>query len=128
MGKYKVRFVPGNGAESFEQKCTMENGYRLEKPESPTMKGDKFVAWCTRDGKEFDFDQLVTESITLYAKWEKGGIIDYEQVTGDVKGVDFIPYLAVGLSAVITVGIITSCVLILKRRKPNASSKKEKTN
>ena len=45
------------------------------RPNDPTKEGCEFVGWCLQDGTAYDFDQIVTESITLYAQYsdEEGG-------------------------------------------------------
>ena len=45
--------------------------YKVQKPEDPTRKGLVFVRWETVDGKEYNFDNVVYKSITLYGKWAK---------------------------------------------------------
>ena len=46
-----------------------ENGYQVLRPTDPTLEGNTFEGWYTLDGEEFDFKKIVTESVTLYAKW-----------------------------------------------------------
>ncbi len=47
--------------------------HQLFRPNKPTKEGFKFVGWYEDAAKttEYDFDKLVTQDITLYAKWEK---------------------------------------------------------
>ena len=117
---YVVHFVPGNGEENFEQNFSMEDGYIISKPEDPTMKDDKFLYWCTRDGKEYDFTKLVTESATLYAKWEKGGIRTYETLENGMNDIDFSPHIAITISVVIIAVTVVGSVVIIKRRRKHA--------
>lgn len=66
---YTVNFVTGKGSKVEPQVMNIENGYILKKPENPILNDNKFVCWCCSDGKEFDFNQMILESVTLYAKW-----------------------------------------------------------
>ena len=68
--EYTVRFV--TGSETNTELITIENGYKVAEPEKPHMKGNTFKGWCLGDGTEYNFDSIVTESITLYAKWVDG--------------------------------------------------------
>lgn len=47
--------------------------HQLFRPNKPTKEGFKFVGWYEDAEKttEYDFDKLVTQDITLYAKWEE---------------------------------------------------------
>ncbi|MDD6879113.1 MAG: InlB B-repeat-containing protein [bacterium] len=50
---------------------TINKGTELNLPSNPTYKGYKFVAWETANGTPVYDKALLSESITLYAKWEK---------------------------------------------------------
>ena len=52
-----------------------DNHFKATKPETPTKKGYQFTGWYTKDDNDkyelFDFNTLITDNITLYARWEK---------------------------------------------------------
>jgi|GEM_PF-6969825 len=51
----------------------VKSGETITKPDNPARKGYDFCGWYTsdgEDGEEFDFDTPITESFTLYAKWQ----------------------------------------------------------
>lgn len=53
----------------------VEKDGKITKPDDPRKEGYKFLGWFYKLGeeeKEFDFENtVVTENITIYAKWEK---------------------------------------------------------
>jgi len=53
-----------------------------EIPDVPIKKGHRFLKW-TLDGKEFSFNEKVSEDITIKAVWEK---IEYVTVSFDTDG------------------------------------------
>lgn len=68
-------FVTANGMPPEVQEVT--GGY-VRKPADPTYDGYKFLGWFTEmdGGVPFDFTRPVTESITLYAHWERETPVD----------------------------------------------------
>lgn len=68
--QYRVKLVFNNGNE--EQKFHVNSGLPMAKPESPTKEHYTFVCWCTDITltKPYDFSTEITESLTLYAKYE----------------------------------------------------------
>lgn len=67
-----VRFETNGGGTIDKQK--IQKGTTATEPDAPTKTGYTFYGWYTDaefSGEEFDFDTTVSESITLYAKWEK---------------------------------------------------------
>lgn len=50
---------------------TINKGTELTLPSNPTYKGYKFVTWETANGTPVYDKALLSESMTLYAKWEK---------------------------------------------------------
>ena len=50
---------------------TINKGTELNLPSNPTYKGYKFVTWETKNGTPVYNKALLSEDITLYAKWEK---------------------------------------------------------
>ena len=65
-----VTFVSANGMPPVVQEVT---GGCVQKPDDPTMEGYNFLGWFTEmgGGVPFDFDRPVTESVIVYAHWER---------------------------------------------------------
>ena len=74
----KLIFETGDGSEVKTQVLNGDNGFMPMKPNAPTLDGKVFEGWYTAEGEEFDFDNMVTESQTVYAKWDK---ITYTSMT-----------------------------------------------
>ncbi len=67
-----VRFETNGGGTIDKQK--IQKNTTATEPDAPTKTGYTFYGWYTDaefSGEEFDFDTTVSESMTLYAKWEK---------------------------------------------------------
>lgn len=67
-----VRFET-NGASAID-KQKIQKGTTATEPTAPTKTGYTFYGWYTTDtfdGDEFDFDTTISDSLTLYARWEK---------------------------------------------------------
>ena len=98
---YTLSFeMNGHGSQITEQ--VLEEDEITVQPENPTESGWEFEGWYTADGEEFDFDTLVTESVTLHAKWAKA---NYVSVDSDV---DYKPYLYIGS------GVLIFLILIIQ--------------
>lgn len=50
---------------------TINKGTELTLPNNPTYKGYKFIVWETANGTPIHNKALLSESMTLYAKWQK---------------------------------------------------------
>ena len=64
----KVTFVVGD--ETTVQELTPRDGWRIEEPEEPKKAGHKFLGWYLGNDEKYEFDSVIDESITLYARWE----------------------------------------------------------
>lgn len=119
LDEKKVTFVTGE--KTFVEKANAENGYRVDAPAEPTKKGNVFKGWYLGNGKEYDFNTLVTESITLYAKWQDGDGNEYlANDTGVFKrlGMNTKMVVAITISGVILLGyVVGSIVMVKKGRK-----------
>ena len=69
--KHTVTLVFNNGDENLEYVVT--NGMLFEEPETPERRGYEFVKWYKDEAliEEYDFNEPVTEDLTLYAAWER---------------------------------------------------------
>lgn len=111
----KVKFVTGE--ETFEVAVDASTGYRVEEPEAPTKKDNTFKGWYLGDETAYDFDTVVTESITLYAKWQDGDGNEYLATETVADGLDMSLIIAIAASAVIAAGCIAGCIIMVRRRK-----------
>lgn len=111
---YRVTFVTGTEEQIEEQVMYADTGYVALRPMDPVSEGRNFMGWYTSDGEEYDFDKIVTESLTLYAKWDESG----EYVNQIVpKDPNYVPYIAVGIGTVCFAASLIASVVILKRRR-----------
>lgn len=109
---YKVTFVTGTDDEIPAQELSNKLGYFVMRPTDPKKDGKKFEGWYTKKGKSFDFDKMVTESITLYAKFE-GEKLPIAKVD---TASSF--WLIGGIAlAVIAAGTVTTLVIVRKGKK-----------
>lgn len=117
---YKIIFNTGNGSAVETQIVGKEQNFQAVKPADPTMKGTSFVCWCTSDGEEYQFGDIVTESLTLYAKWSdthyaaQSPIVETLTVTGLGTAL---------LGAVILLLSVMIAIILIKREKKHAKVK-----
>lgn len=116
LKEMKVTFVTGE--ETFVQKANKENGYRVDEPEEPSKKDNEFLGWCLGDGTEYDFNSVVSESITLYAKWRDGNGVEYLAADESIESnVDMKLWISIGASVVLLAIFMAGCVWIRRRYK-----------
>ena len=115
MKNSKVKFITGD--ETFEVLAEAKNGYRVTEPTKPTKEGNAFKGWYLSDRTAFSFDTVVTESITLYAMWEDGNGNEYLAVDAEAKPIDTSLYIAIAASAVIAIGSVAGCIIMVRRKK-----------
>ena len=118
LGTYTVNFVTGTSEKIESQRVSAENGYVAMKPEQPQVEGKVFEGWVTQDEEMFDFDSVVSESITLYAKWEGEDVRQLmyaEPEVTPVKPVNYAPYISAGVSILILAAVITGSVFLIRR-------------
>lgn len=77
----------------------VKDGTTVKKPEAPIRKGYDFVDWfrdpyCRLDRK-WDFSQIITKDLTLYACWERNGdpidVTEYQITYQPCLGASFVP-------------------------------------
>ncbi len=87
--KHTVTFDPNGGtlAEGCEAEVEVEEGKTVEKPADPTNGTTKlFDGWYNGE-EEYDFEEPVTEDITLTAKWSTKRVVSVtvQNAPADVK-------------------------------------------
>lgn len=110
----KVTFI--NGKETFVKDANVDNRFRVEKPEDPTKKGDKFLGWYLGNDTEYKFDEAITKSITLYAKWRDGDGHEYLAVGGEVTSFNYEPVIAISVSVIVLAGLVAGYIILVKKR------------
>lgn len=115
----KVTFVAGKSSDAgtWTVDVTAASGYKVNKPDNPTVKGDTFKSWCTADGKEFDFDRYVTESVTVYAKYVNGDGNEYLAIETDAEAVTNSGYVVYGLCVAMIVVTVAIVVFVIRRSR-----------
>lgn len=68
----EVTFETNGG--SVVESAFVHKGNVLEKPADPEKEGSTFAGWYEDEvlTEEFDFNSVINEDLTLYAKWENG--------------------------------------------------------
>ena len=116
LREVKVTFVTGK--ENIEVLAKASNGYRVEEPENPVQEGRTFKGWYLGDGTAFDFQQVVAESTTLYAKWQDGDGNEYLAVNQEIEDTTNWPMVvSVIATAVLIVGFTIGGVVIVRRKR-----------
>jgi uncharacterized repeat protein (TIGR02543 family) len=89
LNSYTVSFETGEGTGIPAQ--TVDFGDKATEPEEPEKSGYAFAGWFTDAGytTRYDFDTLVTDNLTLYARWLVRYTVSFETGVGspvdDVK-------------------------------------------
>ncbi len=110
-----VTFVTGE--ETFKVVADASTGFRVAEPEAPVKEGNTFKGWYLGDETAYDFEKVVTKSITLYAMWEDGDGNVYLAVDAETKEWNMPLIIAGSVSAVIAIGGIIICISIVRRKK-----------
>ena len=119
--KYTVTFVTGTSEKIAVQNLSNEHGYFAMKPDEPKLEGYEFEGWCLIDGTFFDFDKIVTESTTLYAKYSGDGGITFlagaeEENTSGVEIPDIV-WVVAGIILLFIGSVI--CILFIRKGYKN---------
>lgn len=115
----KVKFVTGDKDQKGDQtvSVTAAEGYKVQKPEDPSLENLTFKEWCLGDGKAYDFDTVVTKSMTLYAKYVDGDGHEYLSAEGTVKAVPTSKILTIVVCVFLALITAVICVLVVRRGK-----------
>lgn len=73
--EFEIKFNT-DGADTIESQLIQKNG-KIEKPADPVKEGYEFLGWYNGD-EEWDFENKITENITLTAKWKKIELKSYK--------------------------------------------------
>lgn len=125
LGTYYVDFKTGTKHQIERQTINEDTGYTALKPEDPVREDATFEGWVLSDGSEYDFDSIVSESITLYAKWSDE--VAYEEVA-TLDDVDLAPIIAIASSVVFLIVAVGVSIVIVSRGGKKNVRKKEKNN
>ena len=116
LGTYKVTFVTGSDTTIEEQKVSAAEGYVAMRPEDPKKEGSTFENWVTSDGEVFDFNTILTKSVTLYAKWEGEDLRDIIPAANlNEETRNFSTLIAYALCAILPAGAIVGSVLFIRK-------------
>lgn len=120
---FKSRFMGGEVIETMQ--VTAADGFKVTEPSTPEKEGRTFAYWQTGKGKEYDFDEVVTENMDLYAAWNGDG----EWALTSILGVqsNALTVVIVALVCVVLVGGTIAGVVFISRGKNDGSTKKEKS-
>ena len=81
IGYPVITFVSNGGSAVAPITVENTNTYTVaEQPDNPTKEGSFFQGWYADSEltEEYDWFSLVTEDITLYAKWGDSAIVEYD--------------------------------------------------
>lgn len=92
----------------------------MSKPDDPILENNTFIEWCTEDGKTFDFNQYITKSMTLYARWKNSSGNEYISTDSTFSMANYMPYIAISIGFVLIVAAIWIAVVFLKKGKKYA--------
>lgn len=120
LGNRIVEFVTGQEENKGNQivEVTAKSKYKVKEPEEPVVEAFTFDAWCLRDGTEYNFDEVVTESLTLYARYIDGNGHQYLSVNGMDDNIALIRTVIIIATSVLLLAITTvGTVLLIKKGK-----------
>ena len=123
LKEYTVKFV--TGTEDITKTASVANGYMIEKPEDPTLKGNTFKGWYLGNGTEYTFGSIVTKSQTLYAKWVDGDGNEYLATSAEMNSPerDWAPLIVFGICAVMVLVTAAGVILVIRKGNRNEANK-----
>ena len=119
LSEQNVTFVAGDKDSDVNKTVTVTaaDGYKVQAPEEPSYNGLTFKEWCLGDGSVYDFDSVVTETITLYAKYVDGNGQEYLFIEEPVSGVPTTAIIASITSVLLVAVTVVICILVVRRKK-----------
>ena len=107
------------GKETTKETASMETSYKVEQPEEPTLSGNTFLGWYLSDGTEYDFEQVVSESVTVYAKWRDGDGNEYlaTEAQTETGKTDYTMILAIAICVLLVAASAGAGIWIVGRGK-----------
>ena len=79
-----VIFDSQEGSEVAAQ--TIKVNQKVTEPEDPTRSGYSFQGWYTAGGDKWDFEDPVTNNMTLFAHWSRNSSGTYQPIIPDSDG------------------------------------------
>lgn len=115
----KVKFISGrvSGDALSEVTVTAHSGYRVEEPDKPVKEGQTFVEWCYADGTAFDFDTVIMNATTLYAKWQDGNGNTYLAVDAEIEEKDMAPIIIGGVCTILVAATVTCGIMLFRKKR-----------
>ncbi len=78
---YTVTFDYASGAQAVEVPTAY--GTPVDEPDAPTRSGYDFLGWFDADGDEWDFATVITDDVTLTARWDTAVPAEFVDLTED---------------------------------------------
>lgn len=112
LGTYYLNFETGTEDMIPKQVIDGKCGYIAMKPETPKKDGAEFLGWYLSDGTEYNFEQIVCQTDTVYAKWSDD--VNYAEIESAKQGVSPM-VISIAASAVILLAGVTIVVIVAKK-------------
>ena len=94
---------------------TAAGDFKVAEPSDPSKEGRKFQSWKTGDGEVYDFDTVITKSMTLYASWDGE---DAYTATGILEnGIGTQPIVVAAVCSVLVIGTLLAVLKISRGKK-----------
>lgn len=118
---YKVTFMTKQvgGKEISTENINAQTGYQIAQPEDPTDGTGKFLGWVDAEGKAYDFNSVVTESMTLYASWDGEPSWEILKMLSQNDGMIALIVTGVACTAMV-VGTVAISIIQFRKRKQDA--------
>ena len=108
LGNYTVNYyLDKYDITPYHTQKVGDYNYKITDIEAPTKEGYKFAGWYFADGSEFDSDEMVVKTLSVYAKWEPLTETDKASCNSSMGSLP----LTIG-----SVMILFAVALLLKRR------------
>ena len=114
LGEYIITFDTMGGSK-IDDVVVSDGDHKVIKPEDPTKEGYVFKGWTTSDGVEYEFDQIVMGSTTLYAVWEPESL---DQEPSGMKG--WVLGLIIGGGTLVVSSATVGAIVLIKKKKKKA--------